>query len=41
MNVFSKELRGIPVFRDDGYEDLVEVIADIRQGLSYIYKYVY
>uniref|UniRef100_A0A1J3E5Q6 Topless-related protein 4 n=1 Tax=Noccaea caerulescens TaxID=107243 RepID=A0A1J3E5Q6_NOCCA len=30
VNVFSKELRGIPVFKDDGYEDLVEVIADIR-----------
>ncbi|CAA7032891.1 unnamed protein product [Microthlaspi erraticum] len=30
VNIFSKELRRIPVFKDDGYEDLVEVIADMR-----------
>lgn len=34
-NIFSNDLRRIPVFKDDGFEDLVEVIAvdDLRQGL--------
>ncbi|CAH8382595.1 unnamed protein product [Eruca vesicaria subsp. sativa] len=38
VNSFSKDLRRIPFFKDDGFEDLVEVIAvnDIRQGLRYI-----
>ncbi|CAN7008492.1 unnamed protein product [Brassica rapa subsp. trilocularis] len=36
-NIFSNDLRRIPVFKDDGFEDLVEVIAvdDLRQGLLY------
>lgn len=38
VNTFSKDLRRIPVFKDDGFEDLVNVIAveDIRQGLILI-----
>lgn len=38
VNIFSKDLRRLPVFKDDGFDDLVEVIAveDIRQGFRYI-----
>ncbi|VVB08991.1 unnamed protein product [Arabis nemorensis] len=37
VNIFSKDLRRITVFKDDGFDDLVEVIdiEDIRQGLRY------
>ncbi|CAH2060995.1 unnamed protein product [Thlaspi arvense] len=38
VDIFSKDLRRIPIFKDDGFDDLVEVISveDIRQELRYI-----
>jgi periodic tryptophan protein 2 len=41
VKIFSKDLRRIPVLKDDSFDDLVEVIAvdDMRQGLRYIISY--